>query len=101
MSGENQEKIICFNCSKELDIEPGAKILKNEECPYCYASLHCCKMCGFYDPSSYNECREPNAERIVDKEKANFCEYFVLKGSQAGGTKKEDLFAQANALFKD
>ena len=102
MSNAKQENIVCYNCSKELDIEPDTKILKNEECLYCYASLHCCRMCRFYDKSAYNECREPNAERIVDKEKANYCEYFDLNGFQRSKEPdKKDLFAQANALFKD
>ncbi|RZF23309.1 hypothetical protein DAY19_05460 [Halobacteriovorax vibrionivorans] len=71
-----------------------------EECPYCYASLHCCKMCKFYDKSAYNECRESSADRIVEKEKANFCDYFILKGGSDNGDGKDDLLAAANALFK-
>ncbi|MBF0341324.1 MAG: hypothetical protein HQL95_10245 [Magnetococcales bacterium] len=40
-----------------------------------------CLNCRFHDPGSYNECRETVAERIVDKDKANFCEEFKSKGS--------------------
>jgi hypothetical protein len=98
---EAVEKIKCYACKKDLDLESGQKISRNEECPYCYASLHCCKMCKFYDSTAYNECREPNAPRIVEKDKANFCDYFVLVGSGSAGPSSDDLIAQANALFKN
>lgn len=89
----------CFNCHKDLDLSPGAKIMRNEECPYCYASLHSCKMCEFYDQTAYNECRETSADRIVEKEKANFCDYFILKGGGSGNDQQSAVDA-ANALFK-
>lgn len=103
MTTETVKPIVsCYSCQKPLDLAPEAKIGKSEECPYCFASLRCCKMCGFFDPKSYNECREPSAERIVEKEKANFCDFFSLSNSsQGGGSDKEDLLAAAKALFKD
>jgi hypothetical protein len=36
-----------------------------------------------YDPAYNNSCRETMAERVVDKERFSFCEYFVA-GSRAG-----------------
>lgn len=74
---------------------------RSEECPECFCDLRCCKMCSFYDTHAYNECREPVAQRIVDKEKANFCDYFKLgsSGADSASTKKNALEA-ANALFK-
>lgn len=63
--------------------------------------VRCCKMCTFYDPKSYNECRESSADRIQDKEKANFCDYFKINalGADPDQAKKEAL-AKAAALFK-
>lgn len=57
-------------------------------------------MCAFYDPHSYNECKEPVAERIIDKEKANFCDYFELSAGHENGDTKDDLLAEASKLFK-
>jgi hypothetical protein len=57
-------------------------------------------MCKFFDPKVYNECHETNAERIVDKEKANFCDYFVLTDGKNPGTNKEELIDAAASLFK-
>jgi hypothetical protein len=57
-------------------------------------------MCKFYSPKVYNECHESNAERVVDKEKSNFCSYFTLSPGGPGGPSKEDLVNSADALFK-
>lgn len=55
-----------------------------EECEACGADLHVCRGCGHHDASAYNECRETNAERVVDKERANRCDYFVPAAAEAG-----------------
>jgi hypothetical protein len=58
-------------------------------------------MCTFYDVKAYNECREPSADRIVDKEKANFCDYFKIgSGSNDAEKQRQELLAKAQALFK-
>ena len=33
-------------------------------------------MCRKFDPAVPRQCREDDAEDVVDKEKANFCEWF-------------------------
>ena len=56
--------------------------------------------CRFHDPSAYNECREPNAERVSDRDRANRCEYFV-PGTGAGGEKDDGAArSELDALFK-
>ena len=37
--------------------------------------------CKFYDEGKHNKCSEPNSEWVGDKEKRNYCEYFVFKDS--------------------
>lgn len=96
------KKCECFSCHKTLSLEAGQKVSKNEECEYCYASIHSCRMCNFYDASAYNQCREPSAERIVEKEKANYCDYFVLQAhSPNGDEQKSELLNKFNSLFKN
>ena len=92
--------ITCYHCNKTIPILGAFKVARTEECPYCSTSLHCCRMCTFYDPKVYNECRESNADRIVDKEKANFCDYFNLSDGKNQEAKKEDLINAASSLFK-
>lgn len=57
---------------------------RTEPCPGCGADLHVCLNCRFYDPSAPNACAEPNAERVLDKTKANFCDYFEFAKREAG-----------------
>jgi len=69
----------CAFCRKTVNVkEPVSRV---ETCPNCGRDLRCCRQCKFYDPHAYNDCREVSAERVVDKERANFCDYFVPAGS--------------------
>ncbi|HEY2387944.1 MAG TPA: hypothetical protein VGK30_13350 [Candidatus Binatia bacterium] len=51
---------------------------RRDRCERCGAELRCCRQCRFYDPRAYNACAEPQAERVLDKERANFCEHFAV-----------------------
>lgn len=91
----------CYKCNSNLlFLTVGTNILRNEECSNCHTDLHCCKMCQFYDSNCYNECKETVAERIVEKEKSNFCDHFRLKSSANGLNTKQSALEAANALFK-
>jgi len=58
-------------------------------------------MCQFYDAKVYNECREPNADRLTEKEKANFCDYYKFgSGGSDADKQRQDALAKAAALFK-
>lgn len=98
---KNNENIHCYKCDHDLQITSDSKIYRDDDCDKCGASLHVCKMCTFYDEHSYNECREPVAQRILDKEKANFCDTFKLKPGGDLVKKQQDHLSAANALFKD
>lgn len=90
----------CYKCETPLELSAQNDIGRSEECPKCYANLRCCRMCGFYDKNSYNECREPSADRVVEKEKPNFCDYFKLGSDQSSDNTKQSALDAANALFK-
>jgi len=59
-------------------------------------------QCQFYDPSASNQCREPQAERVVIKDQANFCELFRLSRAEVSAKQSEAEAARAklDALFK-
>tara|TARA_R110000868_G_scaffold97619_17_gene268676 strand:- start:5675 stop:5851 length:177 start_codon:yes stop_codon:yes gene_type:complete len=57
-------------------------------------------MCRFYDSSSYNECRETQADRVADKNKSNFCGFFEFLPGGAGGEIVNNQLSAAEALFK-
>ena len=73
----------CHSC-KQI-IEAGDRIGRTDTCPHCNSDLHCCLNCRFYDPGSHNKCRESQAERVVDKENSNFCDYFFCSERDAAG----------------
>ena len=73
-----QSQVQCFKCGESLSL--GTQVGFKECCPKCDSDLHCCKNCTFYDSNAYNSCRESQADRVVDKEKANFCDYFKISG---------------------
>ena len=91
----------CVFCGEEID--PGERVSRQDVCPKCGRDLRCCRQCKFYDPGAYNACREVSADRIVDKERANFCDYFVPRGSKGhGGSmgKVDEARKALEALFK-
>ncbi len=47
------------------------------ECKACHAELHACRLCEFFDPHIADQCREPVADFVKEKERANFCDYFL------------------------
>lgn len=94
-------EIQCFSCHKKIELNVTETIGRKEVCPYCYSDIHSCKFCSFYDTSSYNECREPMADRITEKEKANFCDYFKINlGANDIKENRDTLLNAAEALFK-
>ena len=92
---------ICHRCGREITLE--GKIGQREVCPGCGADLHCCRNCAFYDPGAYNQCREPQAERVPEKDRGNFCDWFRFRDAAAGreaGGGKGSARDKLNGLFK-
>jgi hypothetical protein len=91
----------CWKCGHALDEMP-MPLRRRDECPACATDLHVCRMCEFYDTSVAKSCREPVAEEVTDKERANFCDYFRGQpGVQAAGGTSEAEAAKARleAMF--
>ena len=95
MSSEFQ----CYHCSAVVKFE--GIVGRQDSCDSCMSDLHVCKNCQFYDTTAYNECREPAAEVVREKEKSNFCDYFApATDRQGAGVKRDGLLSAAEALFK-
>lgn len=86
----------CYRCRAALSFE--GRVPREATCPGCTSDVHLCANCRFFDRSAHNQCREPAAEFVRDKERTNFCEFFELAersaGSKPGGGK-----AAFDALF--
>ncbi len=100
----NSLALSCQHCGHQLKLAAGMKIHRRDACDSCGADLHCCRNCRFFDPDKSNQCAEPQAELVQDKEQSNFCDYFeprtsvdLVNRSQGGGDAARKSF---DALFK-
>jgi hypothetical protein len=89
----------CWNCGAALTpLDYG----RADTCRQCGRDTKVCKGCEFYDKNRNNECRESQAERVVDKERSNFCDYFKpARGNpDTAAQSREALRSAAESLFK-
>lgn len=75
----------CWQCGSELSAhEYGRETL----CLKCSKPTRVCRNCRWYDPAFTNQCQEPQAEKVQDKIRANYCDFFepttAIKGGAAG-----------------
>ena len=85
----------CYFCGKELDI--GDTVGRHETCIHCHRDLRCCLNCALYDPHASNHCREPQSEEIRERDRSNFCDFFIfsdrdtnnVNGSEVNKAKEE------------
>ncbi|MBI5017458.1 MAG: hypothetical protein HZB55_18465 [Deltaproteobacteria bacterium] len=90
----------CARCGAEL---PPGPYGRRDTCAACGADLHACLQCDFYTPGAYNDCREPQADRVVDKERSNFCDLFrpATRAAVLGErSARDEARAKLDALFK-
>ena len=89
----------CHFCGSE--IETGQRVDFRAECPSCGRDAHVCVNCSHYDPGAHNMCKEPQAEWVSDRERANRCEYFRPSMTRTGLPKRaDDARAKLDSLFK-
>lgn len=63
----------CQFCKAELTFD---LVSFREECPKCGGAIHACVQCARYAPGRQNDCAEPNAEPVRDKDKNNRCDWY-------------------------
>lgn len=93
--------LVCWNCGAALDDVP-RPISRHANCPKCFEVLHCCRLCRWYAPGRPADCDHDRADPPVEKESANFCEYFApLTGAFAEeeGRKKAGAKSKLDSLF--
>ena len=76
-------RVTCSVCSASAEFE--GPLGRSARCGRCGADLRCCLNCRFHDLSSYNDCAEPSAERVLEKDRANYCDYFSARGTVDAG----------------
>ncbi len=91
---------MCYKCGKKLDFY--SPVSRSETCPSCGADIRCCKNCNHYSPSSHFGCKEHIDELVVEKERANFCDWFSFSMKRDSTVQKNvDAKNQFNSLFGD
>jgi hypothetical protein len=95
--------ISCFRCGASL---AGLSLPfgRRDECPDCAIHLHVCKMCVNFSADIPRQCREDDAEEVMDKDKVNFCDWYkpsadAFDPARAGQVVKAQ--ADLAALFGD
>jgi len=80
------DSYVCWKCGADIGHLP-LPLGRMSKCDACKADLHVCVLCKFYDRTRSNQCREPIADAVIEKKRANFCGYFEMK---------QDAFQQTN-----
>ncbi len=92
-------RVLCYRCGTAFE---GDRVPLREVCSRCGAFLHCCRNCDFYAPGVANDCREPGAPQLQDKEARTFREWFRPGTGSRPGTDVGVVDARAalRALFR-
>ena len=87
----------CWHCGAELShLDYG----RADRCLKCGKDTRACRNCIFYDKDVNNQCHETQADRVIEKERSNFCDYFKPKATGGSGAPTRDsLKFAADALF--
>lgn len=96
-----EKDLSCWKCGAPLGDTP-LPLGRLAQCKGCHAYLHVCRMCLFFDRGVSRQCREPVAEEVQDKTRANFCGYLqpnpaAYKATDDGKARTAE--AQLDALF--
>ena len=93
------ESYTCWKCGGALQ-ELLLPLPRHEECPHCHAQLHACRMCLYFDAAAPQQCREPIADNVSDKQRANFCGYFQINPQAYTGASDQTADSRLlDALF--
>ena len=87
----------CANCGAPYE----APVYRNTLCERCGKELKTCRNCRHFSPGAAADCNEPVSEPVLDKDRANFCDWFTPAenaGSAAGGS---DGSSEARKAFDD
>jgi len=89
--------MICHKCGAAVELET---VGRRDECQACGSDLHVCLNCGFYAPDRANECFEPQVERVREKDRSNFCDFFQFRKEGKTTSAKDEAKKLWDGLFK-
>jgi len=92
---------VCHACGAAVD-NP-REVYRTTTCPRCGKDLKVCLNCKFYSPGAHWDCSETIDELVADKDRGNFCTFFVFGERGAAGGKPDASGAKKklDQLFGD
>lgn len=96
-----RKELVCWHCGRNLDDIP-RPIRPSMRCPGCRMDLHTCRMCRHYNTRYIGDCAHDKADKVLDKQQANYCTYFTPRPdahSPQENEAAEDAKAKLAALF--
>ena len=91
--------IRCYRCGASL-AALSLPLSRQDECPECENFLHVCMMCVHFDRHVPKQCREDDAEEVIEKARLNFCEWFKPSESAFEPDRKSEE-DEAKAALED
>jgi hypothetical protein len=91
----------CASCGGTVELPDHTQPGRSESCPHCAKDLHACCQCQFFDRAVNNACREERAEWVREKDRANFCDWFVFRGGTGAPDLEHERAEAAKAKLKD
>jgi hypothetical protein len=94
----------CWKCGHKIQYPSGSRVANRDTCPKCDADLHACRNCQLYDLGKHNQCSEPQADWVREKEAANYCGYFqpnlILMARGKSSSPADSAKKKFDSLFK-
>ena len=91
----------CWKCGASLKEVP-KPLSRLSRCLNCYSDLYCCRMCRKYSPQYTGKCSDERADPPLNKQGANFCDWFTPDPGAYSGTEQsaeQQARDQLGALF--
>jgi hypothetical protein len=89
----------CWHCGVDLQAQDYGR---ETQCLKCGKPTRVCRNCRWFDTGRANQCQEPMAEKVMDKQRANFCEFFepTMRSAESEAGALDALRRAAEDLFK-
>lgn len=87
----------CHKCTTIIEVE---KVSRRDECPSCGSDLRVCLNCSLYDTTRANQCFEPQVEKVKEKDRSNYCDFFQFREDGQKKSEKEEAEKLWKGLFK-
>jgi hypothetical protein len=87
----------CHKCGNIIEME---KVSRRDECPSCGSDLRVCLNCSLYDVTRANQCFESQVEKVKEKDRSNYCDFFQFREEGQKISGKEEAEKLWKGLFK-